>query len=205
MTVIEVSPGSGYYTEILAPFLAQRGQYFMAIPRMTDRPTPLAVENEKKLQEILLRKPEVQANSKFVPLEPIDKRNRTKPEFADAVLVFNTLHNWVARNEVESSLKFAHEVLRPGGTLGIIQHRIAEGKKKVPKSGYMTEAEVITMARQAGFKLVEKSELNANPKDSADYPLGVWVLPPTYRLGDKDRKKYQAIGESDKMTLKFIK
>jgi predicted methyltransferase len=103
------------------------------------------------------------------------------------------------------AFKFFHDVLKPGGTLGIVQHRIAPFKKRVPKSGYMTENEVVALARKAGFKLVQKSEINANPKDKADYPEGVWVLPPIYRLGEKDKDKYEDIGESDRMTLKFIK
>src|SRR5690606_22998600 len=101
---------------------------------------------------------------------------------ADLVLTFNNLHNWVARGETTEAFRFCYEVLKPGGVIGVIQHRIKQGKKRVPKSGYMYEEEVIKLAKEAGFRLVEKSEVNANPKDTADYPKGVWVLPPTYRL-----------------------
>lgn len=205
MTVVEVSPGAGYYTEILAPYLAKEGQYFMAVPRLPARPPRVLIENERKLQNILLQSPEVAKNSKFIPLEPIDERNRTKKEFADMVLVFNNVHNWVAQKKAGEVFKLFHDILKPGGVLGITQHRIKQGKKKVPKSGYMTEGEVISLAQSAGFQLVGKSEINANPEDTADYPGGVWTLPPYYRLGDKDRRKYERIGESDRMTLKFVK
>ncbi len=205
MAVVEISPGAGYFTEILAPFLAREGQYYMAVPRVPPNPPAFVIDNERKLQDILLRQQEVKAKTKFIPFEPLDKRNRTKRGFADVVLAFSSLHNWVARNETKSSLKFCHDILKSGGTLGIVQHRIREGKNRVPKSGYMYEKEVIAMVTKAGFRLMEKSEINANPKDSADYPEGVWTLPPTYRLGDVDRRKYKDIGESDRMTLKFIK
>ncbi len=205
MSVVEISPGAGYYTEILAPYLAKSGQYFMAVPRMTPHPPAVVIENERKLQEILLRHSEVRAKTKLIPLEPTDKRNKLKAGFADVVLSFSHIHNWLAKDEADMSFKFCFDVLRPGGIMGVVQHRISEKRKRVPKSGYLTEKEVITMAQKAGFKFVSKSEINANPRDKADYPDGVWVLPPTYRLGDKDKDKYEDIGESDRMTLKFIK
>jgi predicted methyltransferase len=205
MTVIEISPDAGYYTEILAPYLARDGQYIMAIPRIPQNPPPFLIENEKKLQDILLRQEEVKAKTKFIPFEPLDERNRIKKDFADVVLVFSHLHNWIAKDETEVSLKFCHDVMKKGAVLGIVQHRVKKGKKKVPKSGYMYESEVISLVTKAGFRLVGKSEINANPEDTADYPDGVWVLPPTYRLGKKDHDKYEDIGESDRMTLKFIK
>jgi predicted methyltransferase len=205
MTVVEISPGAGYFTEILAPLLARDGHYYMAVPRVPPNPSPFLIENERKLQEILLRQQEVKAKAKFIPFEAWDKRNRTKRNFADVVLAFSSFHNWVAKDESASSLKFCYNILKRGGTLGIVQHRIKEGKKRVPKSGYMFEKEVIAMVTRAGFMFVGKSEINANPLDTADYPEGVWTLPPTLRLGEVDRSKYEDIGESDRMTLKFIK
>ncbi len=203
MTVVEISPGAGYFTEILAPFLAKNGQYYMAVSRLPNRPPAFLIENEKKLQSILLRHQDVKA--KFIPFEPIDKRNRIKKDFADLVVSFNSVHNWVANKKAAESFKFFRDILKPGGTLGIVQHRIDQGKKRVPKSGYMTEKEVIALAAREGFRLKGRSEINANPKDTADYPEGVWTLPPTYRLGEVDRDKYEEIGESDRMTLRFIK
>lgn len=205
LTVVEVYPGAGYYAEILAPYLAKEGQYVIAIPRLPPNPPAFMIENERKLQNILLRHQEVHSKARFVPFEPFDEKNRIRPEFADMALNFNNVHNWVANDITDMAFKFLYDVLKPGGILGIVQHRIPEGKKKVPKSGYMTESEVIAMAEKAGLKFVAKSEINANPKDTADYPGGVWTLPPTYRYGKKNRDRYEAIGESDKMTLKFIK
>ncbi len=205
MTVVEISPGAGYFTEILAPFLAREGQYVMAIPRFPQNPPPFLIENEKKLQDILLRQQEVKAKTKFIPFEPLDERNRIKKDYVDLLLVFSHVHNWIAKNETEASLKFCYDIMKKGATLGVVQHRIKAGKKRVPKSGYMYEKEVIELVTRAGFKLVGRSEINANPRDTADYPEGVWTLPPTYRLGEEDKDKYEDIGESDRMTLKFVK
>ncbi|HXH74242.1 MAG TPA: hypothetical protein VNJ08_04710 [Bacteriovoracaceae bacterium] len=206
MTVAHISPGAGYYTEILAPYLAAKGQYVMVVPRLPSNPPAFLIENEKKLQDILLSHKDIQTKTRFVPFEPLNKRTNAKPGFADLVLTFNTVHNWVADNSVSFSFKFFYELLKPGGTLGVVQHRIKDGQKNYPKSGYLTEKAVIAIAQSAGFIYTgAKSEINANPKDKADYPKGVWVLPPTYRLGDQDRDKYEDIGESDRMTLKFEK
>ncbi len=205
MTVVEITPGAGYYTEILAEYLARKGQYAIVVPRMRSRPSAIVLENEKKIQEILLRHTEVQNKTRFIAFEPLNSRSGTKPESADMVLTFNSVHNWMATKSADFSFKLFYDLLKPGGVLGVVQHRIAEGKKNFPKSGYMTEKEVINLARKAGFKFFARSEINANPKDTADYPHGVWTLPPTFRLGDNDRERYEEIGESDKMTLKFIK
>jgi predicted methyltransferase len=205
MRVVEVSPGVGYYTEILAPYLADKGQLFLAVPRLPPRPPRVLLENEKKLQDILLRHQEVQNKTKLIPFEPIEKRTMHLLGSADLVVSFNSVHNWVAKNEAEKSFKLFYDLLKPGGALGIVQHRVSEGKIRVPKSGYMYESEVIELATQAGFKFLEKSEINANPKDSADYPEGVWVLPPIYRSGRYEKSYYQRIGESDRMTLKFLR
>ena len=205
MSVVEVSPGAGYFTEILAPYLAQQGQLYLAVPRMPPNPPAVLVENERKLQDILMRHQNVQEKTRIIPFEPHDKRNRMQKDYADAVLVFNSVHNLVARKSTVDSFKFFYDVLKPNGVLGIVQHRVREGNRKVPESGYLYEREVIAMARDAGFKYMGKSEVNANPKDKADYPTGVWTLPPYYRLGEKDHDKYEDIGESDRMTLKFIK
>lgn len=205
MTVIEASPGGGYFTEILAFFLADHGQLLLAVPRMPARPPRILIENEMKIQDILLRHQSVQSKTKLIPFEIPDKRNRIPRESADMLVTFNTIHNLVAKGSAQEAFKIFNDLLKPGGTLGIVQHRVKKGRKKIPKSGYMYEDEVIALAREAGFKLVAKSEVNANPNDLADYPEGVWVLPPVYRLGNKDRRRFKDIGESDRMTLKFIK
>lgn len=205
MTVVEISPGAGYYTEILAPFLAKGGQYIIAVSRMPSNPPPFLIENEKKIQNILISHPDIQAKTRIIPFETISKRNKIKHGAADLVVTFNSVHNWVAAKSTTMAFKFFYDLLKQGGVLGVVQHRIAQGKKNIPMSGYMTEKQVIDLASRAGFKFAGKSEINANSKDTADYPEGVWTLPPVYRLGDKDRNKYQDIGESDRMTLKFIK
>lgn len=205
MTVVEVSPGNGYFTEILAPYLAEKGRLILAVPRMPPNPPQVLLENEKKIQEILLRHQNIQKNTGIIPLEPRTKRNGIEENFADMVLDFNNIHNLVAKDIVKESFQLFFEMLKPGGVLGIVQHRVREGRRQIPKSGYLFEREVIKMAREAGFEFTGKSEINANPEDNAQYPKGVWTLPPYYRLGDEDREKYEEIGESDKMTLKFRK
>jgi predicted methyltransferase len=146
-----------------------------------------------------------QSNIRLIPFAPIDKKNKLPAHFADRVLIFNSIHNWVSKNYMKQSFEFIHHVLKPGGVLGIVQHRIKEGEFNYPMSGYLTEQEVISLAQKAGFRLVDSSEINANLKDKANYPLGVWCLPPIYRMGNKERERFEEIGESDKMTLKFIK
>jgi predicted methyltransferase len=205
MTVVEITPGAGYFTEILAPYLAKNGQYAMVVPRLTSRPPAFMVDNERKLQEILLRHQDVQNKTRFIPFEPLNQRNKTRPDYADLIVSFNNVHNWVAQRMEDKAFQLFYDILKPGGVLGIVQHRLKPGKPAQPKSGYMTEAQVIALANRAGLKFIGRSEINANPKDTADYPDGVWTLPPFYRLGDKDRDKYEDIGESDRMTLKFMK
>jgi predicted methyltransferase len=204
MTVVEITPGAGYFTEIIAPYLAKDGQYYIAYTRMSSKTAAIAKENEKKLQDILLRSHDVQTKTRFIAFEPIDKKKQ-KMNFADMVVSFNSVHNWVGSNTVAKSFKFFYDVLKPGGTLGIVQHRIAPNKVNRPKSGYLTEDSVIAMAKRAGLKFVGKSEINANPKDSGDHTGGVWALPPYYRNGKADYDKYKRIGESDRMTLKFTR
>jgi predicted methyltransferase len=126
---------------------------------------------------------------------------------ADLVLTFRNVHNWMNAGNDQAILAAAHKALKPGGVLGIVEHRAKPGTsiEDMIKSGYVTQDHVIKLAEAAGFKLADKSELNANPKDSAKHPKGVWTLPPRLRLGDENRDKYLAIGESDRMTLKFVK
>jgi predicted methyltransferase len=126
---------------------------------------------------------------------------------ADLVLTFRNAHNWAKAGNAEAMFKSFYDVLKPGGVLGVVDHRAKPGTsfQRQIESGYLTEAYVIGLAEGAGFKLVESSEVNANSKDTADHPKGVWTLPPTLALGNQDRDKYLAIGESDRMTLKFVK
>ena len=131
------------------------------------------------------------------------------PGTADVVLTFRNVHNWMMGDKpfAEDAFRQMYAMLRPGGTLGVVEHRLPEARPDADqlKSGYVKQSTVRRLAEQAGFRLVAASEVNANPRDTADYPDGVWTLPPTYRLKDQDRERYAAIGESDRMTLKFVK
>ena len=131
------------------------------------------------------------------------------PESADMVVTFRNFHNWVGDPVMDKLLAASFAVLKHGGVLGVTDHRAAPGTAPDPKvigdTGYVTESYVVETIEKAGFKLAGRSEINANPKDTKDYPKGVWTLPPVYELGDQDHAKYQAIGESDRMTLRFVK
>lgn len=203
MTVVEIWPGTGWYAEILAPFLSNQGQYVAAIV------PPEKNEYFKKAYDTLSgwakNHPNVKMN--YVSFTPPDITNFVKPESADMVLTFRNVHNWTSQNAAEQAFAAFYSALKPGGVLGVVEHRQNE-KAKVDakdKSGYVKQSEVIRLATKAGFKLDAKSEVNANPKDTKNYPQGVWTLPPTLALKDQDRAKYLAIGESDRMTLRFIK
>jgi predicted methyltransferase len=139
---------------------------------------------------------------------PLDPPNDLVPDgTADMVLTFRNVHNWMKAGSVDTAFKTFYRALKPGGILGVVEHRLDAKSKQDPdaKSGYVSEATVKKLAKKAGFKFVAASEINANPKDTKDYPDGVWTLPPSYKLGDKDHEKYKEIGESDRMTLRFVK
>jgi predicted methyltransferase len=142
-----------------------------------------------------------------MPLGVPDALNIRPEGGADFVLTFRNVHNWVDDDNVDAFMKSFFDALKPGGVLGVVEHRAKPGSKLKASidSGYMTEEFVIKHALMAGFKLDEKSEINANPKDTKDYKDGVWTLPPVLTLKDVDRAKYLAIGESDRMTLRFVK
>ncbi len=205
MTVVEVYPGSGWYTEIIAPFVAQKGKYIMAAPT-SDSEKPYTVANELKIKEWMTRNPEVNQNVTLATFDLPNKTDIAPENSADMVVTFRNVHNWITMKAEKEAFKAFYKVLKPGGVLGIVEHRELPTKKDPKaKSGYVREKDVIDMALRAGFKLVAKSEINANPKDTKNYPEGVWTLPPSLKLGEKDKEKYLAIGESDRMTLKFIK
>jgi predicted methyltransferase len=204
-TVVEILPGSGgYYLEILAPYLKDKGRYIAASRDPSALPRYWA--DHLKLLARLESQPELygkvvvtQFNAGLHEIAP--------PASADFVLVFRSLHNWVERGEAEGALRVIHRALKPGGIFGIVGHR---GRTDRPqeaqaRTGYLREDYAIALIERAGFRLVGKSEVNANPRDTRDHPEGVWTLPPTYRLRDVDREKYRAIGESDRFTLKFAK
>lgn len=196
MTVVEITPSGGWYTEILAPFLAGRGRYIVADPPADPNgyTTPRV--------EWMKRHPHVVMNVQNTTFLPGTHDDIAPTGTVDRVLTFRNVHNWENK---PAAFNAFFKALKPGGILGVVEHRAAKRKKWDPKNGYLRQEDVINWAKAAGFKLVEKSEINANSRDTTDHPEGVWTLPPRLRLGDKDRAKYMAIGESDRMTLKFIK
>lgn len=203
-TIVEIDPGaSGYWTEILAPYLKAKGRYIAANPVPT---SPEGVHDSEGFKAKLMADP-----ASYSAVEITTFAGKDSPiaptGSADFVVTFRNLHNWMAKGETAASLATFYAALKPGGVLGIVDHRASETTPQDPlaKSGYVRPDFAIQQIEAAGFKLVAASEANANPKDTKDYPVGVWALPPTYRLKDVDRAKYQAIGESDRFTLKFMK
>ena len=197
MTVVEISPATGWYTEILAPYLVTKGQYIAA-----DR-AELAPSAETWAKQY----PEVSSKIKRTVFQPPKELDIAPAGSADMVLTFRNVHNWMAKGSEKAVFAAFFKALKPGGTLGVVEHRANPKSKRDPKakSGYVLEKDVIKLAKSVGFKLVAQSEINANPKDLKNYPEGVWTLPPVLTLRDKDREKYLAIGESDRMTLRFVK
>lgn len=196
MTVVEISPGGGYWTEILAPYLRDKGTYYTAIsPRA-------AADWRKKLAD----NPALYGKVKVSDFGG-DKVEPAPAGAADVVVTFRNVHNWMGQGKAEQALAAFYTALKPGGILGIEEHRAADDKPQDPKAanGYVREDYTIALAEKAGFKLVSRSEVLANPKDTKDYAKGVWTLPPALAMGEQDREKYRAIGEADNFLLKFQK
>ena len=206
--VIEIWPGGGWYSEIIAPYATKHGSYTGAV----NNPATLEKESSKAyyakqnqtLRDKFAAKPEIYGKAVLLEFDPA-KPVFGAPGSADAVLTFRNVHNWRMSKQAEGMFAGFFAALKKGGTLGVVEHRAAKDVADDDKSGYVSEAQVIALAIKAGFRLDARSEVNANPKDTKDYPGGVWTLPPTYGQGDKDRAKYEAIGESDRMTLRFVK
>lgn len=203
-TLIEITPGNGWYSELLAPLLKEHGQYIAAVvnPSTSD----YARKGADSLKQKFAADPVHYAKAKVIDYDP-QAPAFGKPASADTVLTFRNVHNWVLADDAPAMFKGFYEVLKPGGTLGVVDHRAKAGAsvEAIKESGYLPTDYIVKLATDAGFELAGQSEINANPKDTKDYPQGVWTLPPTLRLGDQDRAKYAAIGESDRLTLRFIK
>jgi predicted methyltransferase len=205
-TVVEILPGAGgYWTEILAPYLKDKGHYIAANGEAASTSEEVQKDNAG-FQAKFVAAPELYGKIEVSEFAA-DKHAIAPPGSADFVLTFRNLHNWMARGETAGALKAFYDALKPGGVLGIVDHR---GNPDLPqdflaKSGYVRQDAAIQLIEAAGFKFAGASEANVNPKDTKDYPVGVWALPPTYRLKDVDHDKYAAIGESDRFTLKFVK
>lgn len=197
-TVVELWPGGGWYTEVLAPYLVSNG---------TLQVVPPAGNYDQRIRTKIASDPvygKVQVAT-FNAGQPTSIAAGS----ADLVLTFRNVHSWLDSDSPIADQVFAEafRILKPGGTLGVVEHRLPEEADDARQltSGYVKVSTVRRLAEAAGFKFVGSSEVNANPKDTKDYPEGVWTLPPSLQLGDKDREKYLAIGESDRMTLKFVK
>ena len=207
MAVMEVSPGGGgWYTEVLAPTLREKGEYIAAgwDPNATSE---YAKKNSKKYADKLASRPDLYDRAKVTALQAPNALKPVPDGSVDMVLTFRNIHGWMGDDAADAMFKAMYAALEPGGILGVVEHRAKADKPQDPKadSGYVREDYAIAMIEKAGFKLIGKSEVNANPKDTADHPKGVWTLPPTLQGGDVDRDKYLAIGESDRFTLRFRK
>lgn len=208
MNVVEIWPGGGWYADILAPLLRDKGSYVVAgFVTDPDSAPQWRIDLMDQLTARFAGKPEIYGKPLITQLGTPDQWTAAPASSADRVLTFRNVHNWLKGDYAEAMFQSFFQALKPGGILGVVEHRAPEGTTvdEMKVSGYMTEAYVIRLAEDAGFKLVERSQINANPADTARHPKGVWSLPPSLRMGDEDREKYVAIGESDRMTLKFQK
>jgi predicted methyltransferase len=205
-TVVEIWPGGGWYTEILAPYLASGGGELYAVAPDWGR---------SGVEKLKAANPAMYGFIQVADFPAFDQvGTRVADGTADVVLTFRNVHNWRMgyrrddkRDYSAEAFRQAFAMLKPGGVLGIVDHRLPETAtaEREQTSGYIKMSTMRRLAEQAGFKFAGSSNVNANPKDTADWPNGVWTLPPSLQLGEKDRAKYVAIGESDRMTLKFVK
>jgi len=214
-TVVEFWPGAGWYTDILAPYLAATGGKLYAANLQTDDPTdPAAAEIVEAYRKRVTARPRLYGKVEITAFGPTSGPAAPTGS-ADVVLFLRNIHNWMAAGVAEKAFADAFAALKPGGVLGVEEHRAAPGgvQDALAESGYVQQAYVVQLAQEAGFVLDEASELNANPKDTRDHPFGVWTLPPVRRSSPRgeapdpafDHSKYDAIGESDRMTLRFVK
>ena len=211
MNVTELWPVKGWYTEILAPYLREGGQLtianFRTISPSDHKKANYYAKLGRELAQRISSQPEIYGSVIEIPYDPSVDRSIGMPGSQDMVVIFRNIHNWDSDGVFKDVAKAAQKVLKKGGVLGIVEHRADQLSDMAASAvrGYTDESYVIKVVESVGFKLVGRSGINANPKDTKNYPKGVYALPPTLAMGATDREKYLAIGESDRMTLKFIK
>jgi predicted methyltransferase len=212
MTVVEVWPGPGWYTEVLAPVVRDRGKLYVA-QYGSAPPFPYQQREMDALAAKMRAAPDVYRSVTPTALNLFENELEIAPAgTADLVVTFRNVHNWFQEgygppNAAELAFKAMFDALKPGGVLGVVDHRWPDPATEDPRArnGYISERRVVEYAEKAGFELVGGSHVNDNPLDTHDHPEGVWTLPPDLALGDRDREKYLSVGESDRFTLKFVK
>lgn len=209
MAVAEISPGGGWYSNILAPLLKDSGTYYAA-HFYVEEGGPAYYKKSLDAFNAKVAADESFSNVKVTAFHPTKALDFAPAGSLDRVLTFRNVHNWYMGDDqagIDNAFSSFFKALKPGGILGVVEHALPEkfDDEFQKKSGYMKQSKVVAAAEKAGFTLMATSDINANPLDSADHEKGVWTLPPSLRLGDVDRAKYLAIGESNRMTLKFIK
>lgn len=205
--VIEIAPGAGWFTEILAPYLREHGEYYAAHYGY-DNPLEYRRNLRRGFDARLASRPDLYDRVRMGLFTTTDTLGGIAPEGgADLVLTFRNVHNWIEAGHLDASLQAFARALKPGGVLGVEEHRATPGSslETMKRSGYVTETFLIERARATGFELAARSEINANPADTRDHPNGVWSLPPTLRGGEVDQARFLAIGESDRFTHRYIR
>ncbi len=208
MSVVELSPGGGWYTEILGPYLRDEGQLIAAHWNLDGENVPDFYRRIRGEYEARIADTERYGNIELISFDPPDLVDLGSPASADLVLTFRNVHGWKRADTFRDVARAAHAVLKPGGVFGLVSHRLPEDHEQDPeaRSGYVHQSWVVGVLESEGFRLVEASEINANSADTADYPNGVWTLLPGLRVPEgEDAEHYRAIGESDRFTLKFVK
>ncbi len=204
MTVLEVSPGGGWYTEVLAPLVVSEGKLYAA--HFSLNPPHAYFRNSLgKFLQKLAQTPDLYDSVIVTQLQPPEAVVAAPPASIDLAVTFRNIHSWMRADSLQPTLRAVYTALKPGGRFGVVQHRARPGTpmEEMTRTGYVTEDYVIKAAEAAGFVLLGRSDINANPKDNADHPEGVWALPPSLRGAETERERYLGIGESDRMTLLF--
>ena len=201
--VLEIAPGRGWYTEILSNYMNKTDNFY--VTNYTDPPREIISKIQKDFHDHFESNKEKFGSYKVVKFEKNLVFDNFKNNYFDLVLTFRNTHNWLGSNTAKNVYKSIYDSMKKGAILGIVQHKGNEDMEKNFNNGYVKESFLIDFIEEIGFQFVEKSNINANSKDTKDYKSGVWTLPPRLVMGEKDKKKYLAIGESDRMTLKFVK